>query len=750
MNPSGADQPARAEPAVEAGPQRLSPWFSVTGLLLVATLLAAAFVQARQYALLSMTAQYQDDYQMLSLYQAEIEYLRLREQLSAEAGQPGSSRQLRLRYEVFLSRTAMLQNSRTRRLSSESGLVDEVLGGIARFGRHADPFLGEGARGTLGPADAQALLAELQALGEPIHGLLINATHQMAAQVTERQAQVRAHNRIGLALTAFLLAMLLLFALIALQQMRKLEQRRRRLETLAHQLRDARADAEAASDAKSEFLADMSHELRTPLNGLMGMLSLARDAPRDPRAANWLAVADESAAHLLRLLDDILDLSKLESDALVLSPQPVHLARLLREVQALLQPAAVAKGLGLAVELDPALPTYLRLDPTRVRQVLFNLLTNATKFSDAGAVVLQCRRAAAGDDSPVIEFDVADTGIGMNPQTLSRLFRRFSRADDPRALRQGGTGLGLAICRNLARLMGGEIVVRSTPGEGSVFSFRCPLHALDDQPEPTQPPPDLQPRALRVLVAEDHPVNRQYMLALLERLGHRVRAVDNGLLALQAVRDGTAQPFDLVLMDVHMPVMDGVAATIEIRRLAGPAGLTCVVALTADVFADTRERCLQAGVQEVMTKPVSLAALRSLLARHFGVAAELPPADGLPPSATTLPAMLDHAAIHAVRGVMGGDRVPALYSGFFEQAASAARSMREAMRNADTEALRSHAHTVKGAALNLGLPALADAAATLNCEAGTLAAAHLALALQRFEDVIAATRSLCDGEGLLS
>jgi len=754
MKPVAVPSSLSGELALDAGPQRLSPWFSITGLLLLATLLAAAFVQARQYALLNLTVQHQDDYLVLSLYQVEIEYLRLREQLRKDADTPGSPA-LQLRYDIFVSRVSLLGSDRARRLleggQNASGLMRDLDG----FTRRADLYLGTEPRGHLSPQAAQALLGELEALDEPIHRVMLDASHRVASQVTERQAQVRNHNRIGLGLTGFLLAMVMLFAGIALRQMRKLEQRRRRLERLADELRDARIEAESASEAKSEFLADMSHELRTPLHGLLGMLSLVKDSPRDPRAVDWLVTADDSAQHLLRLLDDILDLSKLESGSLALSPGPVHLATLLREVQALLLPAAGAKGLGLHLEIDPTLPAHVQLDATRVRQVLYNLLANAIKFSDAGAIVLHCRRLGAGDGRSELEFDVADTGIGMDRETVARLFRRFSRADDPRARRQGGTGLGLAISRNLARLMGGEIVVRSTPGAGSVFSFHCPLQSVADTPTPPTPDAQTGARALHVLVAEDHPVNRLYMAALLARLGHRARLVDNGREAVQLMQAAAAAaepPFDLVLMDVHMPVMDGVAATEAIRALPGPAGQVCVVALTADVFADTRERCLAAGASEVATKPLSLGTLRALLARRFGVAAgetaavPLP----LPADADDPPGLLDRATIHSVRDLMGPAQVPSLYDGFFTQAEDAARRMRDAMRDADPEALRRSAHTVKGAALNLGLPALAEAAALLNRDAGTLAAAHLALAVQRYEEITAATRALCVGEGLLS
>jgi signal transduction histidine kinase/CheY-like chemotaxis protein len=778
---------------------RVTPWFGVTGLLLLATLLAAAFVQVRQYALLNLTIQNQNDYLVLSLYQLETEYLRLREEwrqdLDTAAANPAP---LQLRYDIFLSRVTLLRTERAKLLIDHVPNAQQVLRQIDSFSSRGDLYLSAEPRGPLSPQAARALLGELVALGDPIHQMLLDATHQVASQVTERQDKVRQHNEIGLGLTGFLSAMVLVFAVIALRQMRKLEQRRQHLETLADQLRDARIEAESANNAKSEFLADMSHELRTPLHGLLGMLSLLKEEPRDARAGDWLNTADESATHLLHLLDDILDLSKLESGALALEPRPVALRSLLNEVHSLMQPQAQAKGLTLELRYDDSLPKYVRMDPTRMRQVLFNLLNNAIKFSESGGVVLHCAKVAGSEGAPQLEFDVSDTGIGMDSHTVSRLFQRFSRADDPRARRQGGTGLGLAISRNLARLMGGEIVVRSSPGAGSVFSFRVALVPDADpaltrnQPATSSPSnrgdasaragaaaggvglfdPAIHPanpplpasgsdasamQGLRVLVAEDHPVNRMYLAALLERLGHHGHHATNGLEAVQAMREHS---FDLVLMDVHMPLMDGVAAAEAIRSMPAPASEVRIVALTADVFADTRERCMAAGIDEVITKPVSLTALTKLLSRQFGVSqAGGPPvvaaasADAGSAAASASPreaVLIDHAAMADVTELMGADRSPALYEGFFEQATDAARRMREAMREADTVTLRRAAHAVKGAALNLGLPALADAAATLNRDSDTLSAAQLALAVQRFEELVSATRSLCAAEGLTS
>ena len=757
-----------APPAATRQPQRLSPWFSVIGALLLASALAAALVQARQFALLNLTVQFQDDYLVLSMHQVELEYLRLREQLRRDLQAPDSA-PVQLRYDIFVSRVALLGSERARRLLMADPVNNRVMHDIDGFIQRADLYLGaDAAGGRLSSQAAQALLGELEALDGPIHQMLLSATHRVAEQVTERQQQVRQHNQAGLALTGFLLAMVLLFGLVALRQLRQLEGRRLRLEQLADQLRDARIEAEAANLAKGEFLADMSHELRTPLHGLMGMLGLVRDAPRDPRAHEWLLVADESGQHLRRLLDDLLDLSKFNAGTLQLAPAPVNLAALLREVKALLTPLASAKGLALQVDLDPSLPVCVRLDPTRVRQVLFNLLSNAIKFSEHGVVCLQCRASRKRDAASTLEFKVSDTGVGMDRETVARLFRRYNQADVGRSKRQAGTGLGLAISRNLARLMGGELVVRSAPGDGSVFSLHCPLQALPDQaadtgaaPSATEAPAAGNSRPLQVLVAEDHPVNRLYLAALLARLGHQARLVDNGQAAVDALAhpgsspdDGQAQaPYDLVLMDVQMPVLDGVAATEAIRALPGPPGQVCVVAITADVFADTRQRCLAAGVNQLLTKPISQDALQAVLQHCFGArpASDRPPQgvarDAVSPGA---PSLLDHATLYSVCKLMGRQQAPSLYGGFFIQAEDAARRMRLAMRDADPEALRRSAHTVKGAALNLGLPALAEAAALLSREAGTLAAAPLALAVQRFEEVTAATRALCAGEGLVA
>jgi CheY-like chemotaxis protein len=398
------------------------------------------------------------------------------------------------------------------------------------------------------------------------------------------------------------------------------------LEELTAELRTAREAAEVASAAKSSFLANMSHEIRTPFQGLKGMLGLLSATPLDERQSGYLRTATASADHLLTLLNDILDMSRLESGRMALSPHPQVLPDLLAEVEALMRPQAQFKGLSLDVRLDPAAPFRVMLDATRVRQVLFNLLSNALKFTERGGVSLEVAVPAAqagalstGDARSAgvvmqVEFRITDSGPGMDADTLARLFQRFSQGDESLSRRFGGTGLGLEISRSLARLMDGDVTVSSQVGQGSTFTFSLPLTVLPETvEEPLHKPsaPRRQGRSLRVLVAEDNEVNRMVMEAILGGMGHAVEFAENGE---QAATLATEQDWDIVLMDLHMPVMDGLQATQAIRsHVDARRANVPIVALTADVFAETRERCLAAGIQGFLTKPVDTAELAACL-----------------------------------------------------------------------------------------------------------------------------------------
>ena len=732
--------------------------FGLMGVALALVVAAVALTQARQFALLKQTVVYQDDYVVLSLYQVETEYLRLRESWvrAIIEGEALDRDALQLRYDIWVSRVGLLRNERTARLMVGNDDYVEPLRAMDAFIARADKVLGITDPRLVNPATLDALQPALDALAAPIHSMSLSAAQHVSQQIAERNSAVRSHNQVALLLTVFLSLLVLAFGLMAMRQMRLLGERQRALVDLTAHLREARRQAEAASEAKSVFLANMSHEIRTPFHGLLGMLSLLRDTGLNARQVDYLRTATESADHLLTILNDVLDMSLLESGRLTLSEEPVDLRDLLREVESLMRPQAQLKSLALHIDADPGIPEKVRADRTRVKQILFNLVNNAVKFSDRGVVVLDLHRASADDGSEQLEFVVTDTGIGMDQATLGRLFKRFSQGDESRSRRHGGTGLGLEISRSLARLMGGDVTARSVPGEGSSFSFRMPLHAITPAPKVALPAAAAADLArggvgsLHVLVAEDHPVNRQYMAALLEGMGHRPFFAGNGLEAVHAIRE---QRFDVVLMDLHMPLLDGVGATLAIRALPdGVAATVPIIALTADAFAQTRERCLMAGMNDFLAKPVSPERLSAMFRRLFGGAAstEAAPAGGSEMQPVEpAPAVLDRATLDAASRAMPRERLAHLLHSFFDEGPEMVERLRVALRDGQALDLRVNAHAARGAALNFGLSALAQTAQALHEGATHVPAHEIARLIQRYEQLLVSSREACEAAGLL-
>jgi len=743
--------------AASSRPRRFT-LFGLIGVVLALALAAVALVQVRQFALLKQSVVYQDDYVVLSLYQVEAEYLRLREYwVRAQYERDNFDRDaLQLRYDIWVSRVGLLHNERTARLMVGNDDYVAPLAKMNDFIARADKVLGPTSTRPLDVAALAALQPALDALGGPIHSMSLSASHHVSEQITERNAAVRQHNQVALALTVFLSLLVLVFGLMAMRQMRLLGERQRALVDLTAHLREAQRQAEAASEAKSVFLANMSHEIRTPFHGLLGMLSLLRDTGLNARQVDYLRTATESADHLLTILNDVLDMSLLESGRLTLSEEPVDLRDLLREVEALMRPQAQLKSLALHIDADPGVPEKVRADRTRVKQILFNLVNNAVKFSDRGVVVLDLHRASDDEGREMLEFVVTDTGIGMDQITLDRLFKRFSQGDESRSRRHGGTGLGLEISRSLARLMGGDVTAKSVSGEGSSFSFRMPLQTLAPAPRPALPHPAAAEGALpgmgslRVLVAEDHPVNRQYMAALLEGMGHQPFFAGNGLEAVQAIRE---RRFDIVLMDLHMPLLDGVGATLSIRALPDGASATVpIIALTADAFAQTRERCLMAGMNDFLAKPVSPERLSAMLRRLFGGAGSTDaPSSGLAdaPAPEAAPVVLDRATLDAALRAMPRERLAHLLRSFFDQGPEMVERLRIALRDGQALDLRVNAHAARGAALNFGLSALAQTAQALHEGATHVPAHEIARLIQRFEQLLTRSREACEAAGLL-
>jgi hypothetical protein len=379
----------------------------------------------------------------------------------------------------------------------------------------------------------------------------------------------------------------------------------------AARLARERDEAESANAAKSQFITNMSHELRTPLNGILGMLGLARGKPLDKEVRMFVETAERSADHLLAIVNDLLDLSMLEAGRCEIVERPFSPRELVENAVSIISPQATERGNSITFHVAPGVPARALGDEARLRQVLLNLLNNAVKFTEGGKVRVELWLTGHSEDAQKLRFDVSDTGLGIAHDVQAKLFQMFVQADSSIRRRFGGTGLGLAISRRLVTLMGGDIHVQSTPGKGSTFSFTVPFRPATKADVPCSPAP-AQTRRLRVLAAEDVPTNQILIETLLKQDGHECVLVDNGRAAVDAMQK---DHFDIVLMDVQMPEMDGVEATRRIRTLPGSAGLTPVVIVTANAMAGDEERYLGVGANAYISKPIQRRALRETLLR---------------------------------------------------------------------------------------------------------------------------------------
>ncbi|MFN2323645.1 MAG: ATP-binding protein [Trueperaceae bacterium] len=516
-----------------------------------------------------------------------------------------------------------------------------------------------------------------------------------------------------------------------------------RLEASHEALRRSTDQAREAGEAKARFLANMSHEIRTPMNAILGMnrRALGTDLTREQR--EYLEKIEASSRHLLAIIDDVLDYSKLEAGKVALQPEALSVADVLDDVATLVGGACAAKGLRLTLDVAGDVPDVVEGDALRLRQVLVNLASNAVKFTAAGEVTISVRRREAPADAVALRFAVRDTGIGLTTDQRRGLFSSFTQADGTITRRFGGTGLGLAISKSLVQLMQGEIGVDSRPGAGSTFWFTARFGHLDQatvpadrQRAPGRAPPQAVPAfdpASKVLVVEDNALNQEVAVALLQEVGLAPDVVGDGRQALEALR---RQRYALVLMDVQMPVMDGLSATRELRRDPKLRAVP-VVAMTANALPGDREAYLAAGMDDVVTKPIEpdelWRALRAWLperdehAKPNAQEVQAPAHDDAPPSPDAL--LPRHVAgLDVDRGLRFTRGRADLYLDFLrrfldDQDGVPAR-IADALAGGEAPAAERAAHTLRGLAACLGAGPLADAAEGLENALRTGAAAR--------------------------
>jgi signal transduction histidine kinase/ActR/RegA family two-component response regulator len=387
------------------------------------------------------------------------------------------------------------------------------------------------------------------------------------------------------------------------------------------ELAEAKDAAETANISKSAFLANMSHEIRTPLNAISGMAHLIRRAGVTPEQAERLDKINTAGEHLLGIINAILDLSKIEAGKFVLEEVDVNVPGIINNIVSMLFDKAQAKNLRLLVDTE-LLPVKLLGDPTRLQQSLLNYATNALKFTDRGSITLRATVQDESADSVLMRFEVQDTGIGIDPDIVPKLFSKFEQADNSITRRYGGTGLGLAITKKFAHLMGGDVGVLSTPGVGSTFWLTARLKKGHAAPvlQPVAYPAGAAEAAIRqdypdrrILLAEDDPINREVSLLMLEEISRHVECAEDGAEALALA---TKNNYDLILMDMQMPVMDGLEATRRIRQLPNGAAVP-IIAMTANAFVEDRERCLETGMDDFITKPVDADVMFSVMLKWF-------------------------------------------------------------------------------------------------------------------------------------
>ncbi len=533
------------------------------------------------------------------------------------------------------------------------------------------------------------------------------------------------------------------------------------LDRAREEAEEARITAENASRAKSRFLAMMSHELRTPMTAVIGMGDLLMGTALSDQQTVFVKTLRSSAETLLSILNDVLDFSKIEAGQLTLEEIDFSLHRLIEDVVQLFLVRAAAKGLTLSASIAEDTPRHVRGDPTRLRQVLFNLVSNAIKFTDRGGIEIavwspDAAEPALGADGKhrlTLRCEVEDSGIGMTEEQRGRLFGAFVQADVSTSRKYGGTGLGLAICKRLVEAMGGDIAVSSSPGRGSIFRF-----SIQTRPAEAPPLPELGSRglstpataagtpttsvALRLLLAEDNDINRMLITAMLTRIGHRIDAVVDGRAAVDAVQ---GSDYDLILLDMEMPVLDGRATARAIRRMTGPASRIPIVGISADALPEHRDGHMSAGLDAYLTKPIDWEQLNAVIVDlatrpREGRVVPVPSRPAPESSSFARLSLVDRVKQAELRLALGSESLNGMLTLLPETAMRELSAIRSALQSDRPRELKQAAHTLTGLAANFGTPRMAAIARAINDQYED--SEKVAALLPLLEEAVAATSRL--------
>lgn len=648
-------------------------------------------------------------------HKLDRDIVQLRSDLTSQLDNVETQDDLRLRFDLIYNRVNLLQRGDLHDQLMQMPRANRVFSRLIQQMIQLDQLLDEIER--LEQGERWVIADRLDRIASLAEQLIVDTNGYLAASATRDREILQS-------LYAVLLALILAMSLAALmvvaslvREARDNARARRSLEALSRELQDAARQAEAASRAKSEFLATVSHEIRTPLNGVVGMSDLLMDQPLDAQSREFVGTLQLSATRLLELINDILDFSKIESGRLELERQPVRLAALVDEACRLFEPHAVAKGVRLEGQVASDLPEYCLGDPARLHQVLLNLVANAIKFTEQGAITVTATRSGSGH----LCLAVRDTGPGIEIDKQAWLFEPFRQGDASTSRRYGGTGLGLAISQRLTQAMGGTLGVESHPGLGSRFWVELPLKAVEGEvqassvSQPESQPEREQVAGGKVLLVEDNLVNQQVAMAMLERQGCAVQIAETGPKALTIANQ---QRFDIIFMDVQLPGMDGLEATRQLRQKGGWCSEVPIVAMTAGGPGAERERCLVAGMNDYLAKPLRRIELAAILQGYLGspdtLASNQHASAELDESSDKL---IDESVLEALQETLDSSALDALIQLHAEQLHRYVGALEEALGREELAQIALVAHRIKGESGSLGSVRVAAIARQLEMRA---------------------------------